>query len=90
VSVRIHYKGIRKSFDLEIASKEEAATKARDIYLSIVAEAWSATLAGLAPQLLPPVNVMEVNPTVGEFLAEVERTSILKPRRFIATPNTFE
>jgi hypothetical protein len=30
-SVRIHYKGIRRSFDLESANKEEAATKARDL-----------------------------------------------------------
>lgn len=28
-SVRIHFKGIRKSFDLETANKEEAAAKAR-------------------------------------------------------------
>jgi len=43
-SVRIHFKGIRKSFDLETANKEEAASKARDIYLSLVAKGWSATV----------------------------------------------
>ena len=37
-SVRIHFKGIRKSFDLETANKEEAAVKARDIYLSTLGE----------------------------------------------------
>ncbi len=81
-SVRIHYKGIRRSFDLETASKEEAATKARDIYLSLVAKGWSTTLAELVPQPMTPVNSTEGNPTVGEFLAEVERTSTLKPKTF--------
>ena len=81
-SVRIHYQGIRRSFDLETASKEEAATKARDIYLSLVAKGWSTTLAELVPQPMTPVNSTEGNPTVGEFLAEVERTSTLKPKTF--------
>ncbi len=38
--MRIHYKRVRKSFDLETANKEEAATKARDIYVSLVAKAF--------------------------------------------------
>lgn len=81
-SVRIHFKGIRKSFDLETANKEEAAAKARDIYLSLVAKGWSATVNKLAP---PPVAVTEIDSdsaTVGEFLAEVERTANLKPKTF--------
>jgi hypothetical protein len=81
-SVRIHFKGIRKSFDLETANKEEAAAKARDIYLSFVAKGWSATVNGLAP---PPVAVAEIDSdsaTVGEFLAEVKRTANLKPKTF--------
>src|SRR2546425_11002618 len=49
-SVRIHFNGIRKSFDLETANKEEAAVKARDIYLSLLAKGWSATINELAPQ----------------------------------------
>jgi hypothetical protein len=81
-SVRIQFKGIRKSIDLETANKEEAAAKARDIYLSLVAKGWSATFAELAPQPTTPVNVTEGNSTVGEFLAEVERTSTLKPKTF--------
>jgi hypothetical protein len=81
-SVRIHFKGIRKSFDLETANKEEAAAKARDIYLSLVAKGWSAPINELAPQ---PGAVAEIDsdcPTVGEFLAEVERTANLKPKTF--------
>src|SRR5947207_7101931 len=81
-SVRIHFKGIRKSFDLETANKEEAAAKARDIYMSLVTKGWSATVNELAPQ---PVALAEIDgdsATVGEFLAEVERTANLKPKTF--------
>ena len=81
-SVRIYYKGIRRSFDLESANKEESAAKARDIYLSLVAKGWASTLAELTPQTMIPLNAKEVSPTVGEFLAEVERTSTLKPKTF--------
>jgi hypothetical protein len=81
-SVRIHFRGIRKSFDLETANKEEAAAKARDIYLSLAAKGWSATVNELSP---PPVLLAKIesdSPTVGEFLAEVERTANLKPKTF--------
>ncbi len=81
-SVRIHFKGIRKSFDLETANKEEAAVKARDIYLSILAKGWSATINGLAPQLVPLAEMGSESATIGRFLAEVERTANLKPKTF--------
>lgn len=81
-SVRIHFKGIRKSFDLETASKEEAAAKARDIYLSLVAKGWSATVNELAPQPVALTEIDSDSTTVGEFLAEVERTANLKPKTF--------
>jgi hypothetical protein len=81
-SVRIHFKGVRKGFDLETANREEAAVKARDIYLSLLAKGWSATINELAPQPLQPVEIGSNSATVGEFLAEVERTSNLKPKTF--------
>src|SRR6185295_3326288 len=70
-SVRMKFGGIRKRLALGTALKEEAALKARDIYLSLVAKGWSATLAEVAPQKVTPVSVREGNSTVGEFLAEV-------------------
>lgn len=81
-SVRIHSKGIRKSFDLETANKEEAAIKARDIYLSILVKGWSTTIGELGSQSLPPIETITDSATVGEFLAEVERTANLKPKTF--------
>ncbi|MCI0747147.1 MAG: hypothetical protein L0Y58_17225 [Verrucomicrobia subdivision 3 bacterium] len=81
-SVRIHFKGIRRSFDLDTANKEEAAAKARDIYLSLLAKGWSATVNELAPQTAQPTETSRDPSTIGEFLAEVERTAHLKPRTF--------
>jgi hypothetical protein len=80
--VRIFFKGVRKSFDLETANREEAATKARDIYLSLMAKGWTTTLAELSPPTMLPLETQTARPTVGEFLAEVQRTSNLKPKTF--------
>src|SRR6266446_1003501 len=81
-SVRIHFKGIRKSFDLDTANKEEAAAKARDIYLSLLAKGWSTTINELAPQAAQPAETSSDSSTIGEFLAEVERTAHLKQKTF--------
>ena len=81
-SVRMKFGGIRKRLALGTALKEEAALKARDIYLSLVAKGWSATLAELAPKSAVGAVRSEVGPTVGEFIAEVERTSNLKTKTF--------
>jgi hypothetical protein len=81
-SVRIHFNGIRRDFDLENPNKEEAAAKVRDIYISLVSKGWPKTLAELGPQVMPPIGGKQDSPTVGEFLAEVERTSHLKPKTF--------
>lgn len=79
-SVRIFFRGVRRSFNLGSANKEDAATKARDIYLSLVAKGWSATVAQLVPKSEVVRN--ESGATVGEFIAEVERTSNLKMKTF--------
>lgn len=51
-----------------------AAIKARDIYLSLVASGWEATLAKYKPDPIAKPNVC----TVGEFLADVKNRSHLK------------
>ena len=81
-SVRMKFGGIRKRLALGTALKEEAALKARDIYLSLVAKGWSATLAELGPDSAVEAVRNEVGPTVGEFIGEVERTSNLKTKTF--------
>lgn len=79
-SVRIHFNGIRKSFDLDTANKEEAAVKARDIYLSLLGKGWSVTVRELAPQAAQPAETSGDSSTIGEFLDEVKRTANLKPK----------
>ncbi|PYJ62928.1 MAG: hypothetical protein DME24_02405 [Verrucomicrobia bacterium] len=43
---------------------------------------WAATLAELKPKASLPIEITAGDATVGEFLAEVERTSSLKPKTF--------
>jgi len=84
-SVRMEYGGIRRRLTLGTALKEDAALKARDIYLSLIAKGWSATLAELAPKSTEPTvetGAKSGDPTVGDFLLEVQRTSNLKPKTF--------
>lgn len=81
-SVRMHHLGIRRSFDLGTASKEEAASKALEIYLSLVAKGWDATLSQAGMIVNPQPVSGRGEPTVRSFLAEVARTSSMKPRTF--------
>lgn len=62
-------------FCLETANAATAAIKARDIYLSLVAAGWEATLAKYKPK----VEASNDACTVGEFLADVQKRSHLKP-----------
>jgi len=82
-SVRIKFNGIRKGFGLGSANKDVAAAKARDIYLSLVAQGWDATLREFErPGLVALPVASKGEPTVGDFLKEVERTTQLKARTF--------
>ena len=77
-SVRIQHLGQRKSVALATSNAEAAAVKARDIYLSIVAKGWDEAQALFNPEMV----IRKDDPTIGEFLAEVESKSDLKPRTF--------
>jgi integrase len=78
LSVKIQHLGRRETVPLHSANREAAAIKARDIYLLIVAKGWDAALAQFKPEML----VRKDDPTLGEFLAEVEAKSDLKARTF--------
>jgi integrase len=73
-SVRMFHLGREAWFNLETANQSAAAAKARDIYLSLVAAGWDATLAKHKPSPMVRAEVC----TVGEFLAEVGTRSHLK------------
>lgn len=77
-SVRIQHRGVRRSFVLGTNNAEVAAVKARDIYLKVVSEGWDAAMAIFNPEMV----VKKDDPTVGDFLKEVEAKSGLKPLTF--------
>lgn len=77
-SVRIQHLGKRRSFALGTSNAEAAAVKARDCYLAIYAEGWTAAEARFNPEMI----VQRDDPTVGDFLREVEAKAGLKPKTF--------
>lgn len=73
--VRIAHRGRREWFNLGTPNQATAAVKARDIYLSIVADGWDDTLAKFKPGVQHKADCC----TLGEFLSDVEGRSHLKP-----------
>ena len=76
--VKLNHAGKRRGFNLGSSNKEVAAEKAREISNYLKANGWDATLEKYSPT----VTRTALNPTVAEFLAEVERTAGLKARTF--------
>lgn len=74
-SVRMFHLGREAWFNLDTANQAAAAIKARDIYLSLVAAGWEATLEKYKPSVIAKSDVC----TVGEFLTDVHARSHLKP-----------
>ena len=72
--VRMFHMNREAWFNLETANQTAAATKARDIYVSLVSSGWDATLAKHKPSPLAKTEIC----TVGEFLTDVGARSHLK------------
>jgi hypothetical protein len=66
-SVTFQYAGQRREWSLGTPNKEAAAAKAREIYLSLVARGWEATIAQYRPDAHKPAAK---GVTVGDFLRE--------------------
>jgi integrase len=73
--VRMFHLGRETWFSLDTANQSAATIKARDIYLSLIASGWEATLARFKPSPISKADVC----SVGEFLADVGARSHLKP-----------
>ncbi|HLP01023.1 MAG TPA: tyrosine-type recombinase/integrase [Opitutaceae bacterium] len=73
--VRMFHLGREAWFNLDSANQAVAAVKARDIYLSLISSGWEATLVKFKPST-PAKNECC---TLGEFFADVEKRSHLKP-----------
>jgi len=77
-AMKIAHEGRRETFPLGTPNKAAAAARARDIYVSLVANGWEPTLAQYKkqPQTADPAPTAEQPPcTVGEFLDAIFRTS---------------
>ncbi len=68
-AIQIKHRGRRTMLSLGTPNKEAVAAKARDIYRSLQANGWDATLAKYRPESVPALHL---NATVGEFIAEVK------------------
>ena len=70
--------GKRRGIALGTNDAEAAAVKARDFYFAVYAKGWDAAEAEFNPEMI----VRRDDPTVGEFLREVEAKAGLKPKTF--------
>jgi len=83
--VQIAYRAERHRFPLETANAEAAAEKARNIYLSLVANGWESTLAEFKPQAAPkPAKAA----TIGEWIQAVRQSSDFRQSTFTNYANS--
>jgi integrase len=78
--VQIAFKGERRRFPLQTADKTQAAERARDRFLCLVAHGWQATLEKYKPEAVKASKLA----TIGEWLESVRATAEMRQRTFIA------
>ena len=66
---------VRHKISLETSNRDSAAFLARDIWRFVQAHGWTEYFKRFRPAAVP-----EINPTIGTFIAAVERTSDLSPK----------
>jgi integrase len=76
--VKIQHLGCRKTFSLGSTNKDVAAAEAKGIYLAIVSKGWAAAEAIYNPDMIARKD----DPSLGDFLTEVEAKASLKPKTF--------
>ena len=74
-AAKIQYLGRRETFSLVKANKANAASRAKEIYLSLRSSGWDATLAKFKPKAAPAAVS-----TVGDFLEEVKAKASARPK----------
>src|SRR6516165_211482 len=74
-AVEMQHKGKRVRWSLGPANIDAAASRARDLYLFLIANGWEATLAKYRP-----AKVAKADPTIGDFLEAVRKTADLSPQ----------
>jgi integrase len=82
--VQIKYNGTRARFPLGTADKQLASERARDRFLSLVANGWEATLQKFKPEAAKPVKVA----TIGAWLDAVKDTAGFRASTFTNYANS--
>jgi integrase len=77
-SARIMHNGRREAFTLDTPSRENAASKAREIYRYLVANGWGSTIDKYKPGKVPASE--QSIKTVGDFLDALQRQADIKPK----------
>lgn len=78
---RIRFGGRQYRWPLKTANKEQAATKARDIFLSLMGNGYEATVAKFKPWEVEPTD--EGKPvTVGEFIEAIRAVAPIRATTF--------
>jgi integrase len=78
--VQVAFAGRQERFPLKLANKDSAAAKARDIYLSLHAVGWDATLAKFKPWAAERDDSKPL--TVGEFIGALRAVAPVRPTTF--------
>jgi integrase len=77
-SARIMHNGRREAFTLDTPSRENAASKAREIYRYLVANGWEQAIAKYKPEATS-TSQTDIK-TVGDFLDALGRQADIKPK----------
>ena len=85
--VQIGFAGEQERFPLKTPNKEAAAARARDIYLSLHSKGWETTRTEFKPWTNQVQKIS--SPTVGEFLAAVEKHGGISPITFASYARKF-
>src|SRR6516164_6294361 len=83
LQVQIAYAGQRQRFPLKSSNKDEAAAKARDIYLSLIAAGWDETIRKFKPWTAEARPEKKEAVTVGKFIESARAVAPVKPPTFL-------
>src|SRR5262249_32178573 len=89
LQVQIAYAGRQKRFPLKTSNSEEAAAKARNIYLSLHAAGWDETIRKFKPWTAEDKPEKAEVVTVGKFIEAARAVSPAKPTTFLTYERKF-
>lgn len=77
---RICFGGVQRWWPLKTANREQAAMKARDIWLSLQTHGFVASEAKFKPWTVEPAD--KLNVTIGDFIGAVKAVAVVRPTTF--------